>query len=79
MGGGQHPAPEGRKIGTPPPLWMFLTASLTSKKIVSRTKSPMSKSLGQNLLNIVLLLYRMEDDEVCGCGGCTGDTGQNSP
>ena len=31
-GGGQHPAPEGRKIGTPSPLWMFLTASLSSQK-----------------------------------------------
>ena len=30
-GGGQHPAPEGRKIGTPPPLWMFLRPSLTNK------------------------------------------------
>ena len=29
--GGQHPAPEGRKIGTPPPLWMFLTPSLKLK------------------------------------------------
>ena len=24
-GGGQHPAPEGRKIGTPPPLDVFET------------------------------------------------------
>ena len=29
-GGGQHPAPEGRKIGTPPPR-MFLTPSLIRK------------------------------------------------
>ena len=30
-GGGQHPAPEGRKIGTPPPLLMFLIPSLNIK------------------------------------------------
>ena len=29
-GGGQHPAPEGRKIGTPPPLLMFLIPSLSN-------------------------------------------------
>ena len=30
-GGVQHQAPEGRKIGTHTPLWMFLTPSLKTK------------------------------------------------
>ena len=27
-GGGQHPAPEGRQIGNPPPPGIFMTPSL---------------------------------------------------
>ena len=30
-GGGQHPAAEGRQIGTPPPPGMFMTPSLNNK------------------------------------------------
>ena len=31
-GGGQHPAPKGSQIGTPPPPGMFMTPSLSFKK-----------------------------------------------
>ena len=33
-GGGQHPAPEGRKIGTPPPLDVFDTFPKDSNKFI---------------------------------------------
>ena len=44
-GGGQHPAPEGRKIGTPLPR-MFLTPSLTS----SNTKYGINSCQASHLL-----------------------------
>ena len=57
-GGGQHPAPEGRQIGTPPP-GMFMTPSLKScylRRYEVSVLVPYAYWYYVNIISLVLIL-----------------------